>query len=98
MANTRECVAMLLRPGNATSNDLKKLTAFEQHTGWRHQIVATNIPAHHGLSGVPGSGQAWFVDALYRDHAEVEDRVKAIKRVGVGLGLLPSKSWRLNVA
>ena len=38
----------------------------------------------------------WFVDALYRDHAEVEDRVKAIKRVG--LGLLPSKSWQLNDA
>lgn len=29
-------------------------------------------------------------------HAEAEDRVKAIKRVG--LGLLPSKSWRLNAA
>jgi hypothetical protein len=36
------------------------------------------------------------MDALYRDHAEVEDRVKAIKRVG--LGLLPSKSWQLNTA
>ncbi|WP_406190510.1 transposase [Streptomyces sp. NBC_01017] len=38
----------------------------------------------------------WFVDGLYRDHAEVEDRVKAIKRVG--LGLLPSASWQLNAA
>ena len=74
----------------------KKLTAFEKITGWRYQIVATNIPAHHGLSGVSGSGQVWFVDALYRDHAEVEDRVKAIKRIG--LGLLPSKSWQLNAA
>lgn len=36
------------------------------------------------------------MDALYRDHAEVEDRAKAIKRVG--LGLLSSKSWQLNVA
>lgn len=45
---------------------------------------------------MPDSGQAWFLDALYRDHAEVEDRVKAIKRVG--LGLLPSKSWQLNTA
>jgi hypothetical protein len=33
---------------------------------------------------------------LYRDHAEVEDRVKAIKQVG--LGLLPSRSWQLNAA
>jgi hypothetical protein len=76
--------------------DLKKITAFEKRTGWRYQIVATNIPAHPGLSGVPGSGQVWFLDALYRDHAEVEDRVKAIKRVG--LGLLPSKSWQINAA
>jgi hypothetical protein len=38
----------------------------------------------------------WFLDVLYRDHAEVEDRVKAIKRIG--LGLLPSKSWQLNAA
>ncbi|MFD4226763.1 transposase [Streptomyces sp. NPDC058545] len=38
----------------------------------------------------------WFVDALYRDHADVEDGVKAIKRVG--LGLLPSKSWQINAA
>ncbi|MGW1161209.1 hypothetical protein ACWD48_23965 [Streptomyces sp. NPDC002519] len=65
-------------------------------TGWRYQIIATNVPAHRGLSGVPGSGQVWFVDVLYRDHAEVEDRVKAIKRIG--LGLLPSKSWQLNAA
>ncbi len=34
-------------------------------------------------------------NALYRDHAEVEDRVKAIKQIG--LGLLPSKSWQLHV-
>ncbi|WP_256340436.1 transposase [Streptomyces sp. 2231.1] len=76
--------------------DAKKLTVFEKRTGWRYQIIATNIPAHQGLSSVPGSGQVWFIDALYRDHAEVEDRVKAIKRVG--LGLLPSKSWQLNAA
>ncbi|MCQ8836558.1 IS1380 family transposase, partial [Streptomyces samsunensis] len=38
----------------------------------------------------------WFVDALYRDHAEVEDRVKAAKRTG--LGLLPSTSWQLSTA
>ncbi|MFF3313732.1 transposase [Streptomyces sp. NPDC002952] len=30
------------------------------------------------------------------NHAEVEDRVKAIKQVG--LSLLPSKSWQLNTA
>jgi len=87
---------LIVRRVKPSRRDAKKLTAFEKRTGWRYQIVATNIPAHPGLSGVPGSGQVWFVDALYRDHAEVEDRVKAIKRVG--LGLLPSKSWQLNAA
>lgn len=87
---------LIVRRVTPSRRDAKKLTAFEKRTGWRSQIVATNIPAHQGLSGVPGSGQVGFVDALYRDHAEVEDRVKAIKRVG--LGLLPSKSWQLNTA
>lgn len=87
---------LLVRRVKPSRRDAKKLTAFEKRTGWRYQIIATNIPAHQGLSGVPGSGQDWFVDALYRDHAEVEDRVKTIKRVG--LGLLPSKSWQLNTA
>jgi DDE family transposase len=87
---------LVVRRVKPSRRDAKKLTAFEKATGWRYQIVATNIPAHQGLSGVPGSGQAWFVDGLYRDHAEVEDRVKAIKRVG--LGLLPSTSWQLNAA
>ena len=87
---------LIVRRVKPSRRDAKKLTAFEKKTGWRYQIVATNIPAHQGLSAVPGSGQAWFLDALYRDHAEVEDRVKAIKRVG--LGLLPSKSWQINAA
>ncbi|MEU1276485.1 hypothetical protein [Streptomyces sp. NPDC005799] len=87
---------LIARRVKPSQRDAKKLTAFEKHTGWRYQIVATNIPAHQGLSRVPASGQVWFVDALYRDHAEVQDRVKAINRVG--LGLLPSKSWQLNAA
>ncbi|WP_329133234.1 IS1380 family transposase [Streptomyces sp. NBC_01476] len=87
---------LIVRRVKPSRRDAKKLTAFEKRTGWRYQITATNIPAHQGLSSVPGSGQVWFVDALYRDHAEVEDRVKAIKRVG--LGLLPSKSWQFNAA
>ena len=91
-----EGMRLIVRRVKPSRRDAKKLTAFEKHSGWRYQIVATNIPAHQGLSGVPGSGQVWFVDGLYRDHAEVEDRVKAIKRVG--LGLLPSKSWQINAA
>jgi hypothetical protein len=91
-----EGMRLIVRRVKPSRRDAKKLTAFEKRTGWRYQIIATNIPAHQGLPGVPGSGQVWFLDALYRDHAEVEDRVKAIKRVG--LGLLPSKSWQLNAA
>lgn len=91
-----EGTRLVVRRVKPSRRDLKKLTAFEKRTGWRYQIVATNIPAHHGLCGVPGSGQVWFVDGLYRDHAEVEDRVKAIKRIG--LGLLPSASWQINAA
>lgn len=91
-----EGMRLIVRRVKPSRRDAKKLTTFEKHTGWRYQIIATNIPAVQGLSGVPASGQVWFVDALYRDHAEVEDRVKAIKRVG--LGLLPSKSWQLNSA
>jgi hypothetical protein len=87
---------LVVRRVKPSRRDAKKLTVFEKRTGWRYQIVATNIPAHQGLSGTPGSGQAWFVDCLYRDHAETEDRVKAIKQVG--LGLLPSESWQLNSA
>jgi hypothetical protein len=96
LAGWPEGMRLIVRRVKPSRRDAKKLTAFEKRTGWRYQIIATNIPAHHGLSGVPASGQAWFLDALYRDHAEVEDRVKAIKRVG--LGLLPSKSWQLNAA
>jgi len=91
-----EGMRLIVRRVKPSRRDASRLTAFEKRTGWRYQIIATNIPAHQGLSGVPGSGQVWFVDALYRDHAEVEDRVKAIKRIG--LGLLPSKSWHLNTA
>ncbi len=96
LAGWPEGLRLIVRRVKPSRRDAKKLTAFEHKTGWRYQIVATNIPAHHGLSGVPGSGQAWFLDCLYRDHAEVEDRVKTIKRVG--LGLLPSKSWQVNAA
>jgi hypothetical protein len=91
-----EGLRLIVRRVKASRRDAKKLTGFERMTGWRHQIVATNIPAHHGLSAVPGSGQEWLLDCLYRDHAEVEDRVKTIKRIG--LGLLPSKSWQVNAA
>jgi hypothetical protein len=91
-----EGTRLVVRRVKPSRRDLKKLTRFEQRTGWRYQIVATDIPAHHGLCGTSGSGQAWFIDCLYRDHAEVEDRVKAVRQAG--LGLLPSRSWQLDTA
>ncbi|MFC1400941.1 MULTISPECIES: transposase [Streptacidiphilus] len=96
LAGWPQGLRLIVRRVKPSRRDAKKLTDFERKTGWRYQIIATNLPAHQGLSAVPGPGQAWFLDALYRDHAEVEDRVKAIKRVG--LGLLPSKSWQVNAA
>ncbi|WP_338675280.1 transposase [Streptomyces sp. SCSIO 30461] len=71
-----EGMRLIVRRVKPSRRDAKKLTAFEKRTGWRYRIVATNIPSHQGLSGVPGSGQVWFVDALYRDHAEVDDRAR----------------------
>ncbi|EST39497.1 hypothetical protein N566_01730 [Streptomycetaceae bacterium MP113-05] len=57
---------LIVRRVKPSRRDAKKLTAFEKHMGWRHQIIATNIPAHHGLSGVPVPGQVWFLDAWTR--------------------------------
>ncbi|MBB4932736.1 hypothetical protein F4561_003556 [Lipingzhangella halophila] len=43
---------------------------------------------------ITGSHQVQFLDALHRDHVEVEDRVRTNK--AMGLARLPSKSWRVN--
>ncbi|WP_328760319.1 transposase [Streptomyces sp. NBC_00271] len=69
---------------------LKKLT-FETKTSWRYSITATNI---RHTWGIAGSHQIQFLDALHRDHAEVEDRIRTSK--GMGLHNLPSKSWQID--
>jgi hypothetical protein len=81
-------IARRVRP---TRRHLKKLTAFEQQTGWRYSITATNI---HHLQGIPGTRQAQFLDVLHRSHARVEDRVRTNK--AMGLDNLPSASWEVN--
>jgi Transposase DDE domain group 1 len=43
---------------------------------------------------VPGSHHAQFIDVLHRQHAIVEDGVRAAK--SMGLRNLPSKTWQVN--
>ncbi|USY22640.1 transposase [Nocardiopsis exhalans] len=82
------------RPAGAPSRrHAKKLTELERKTGWRYSVLATDIGRMHRIAG---SHQAQFLDALHRDHAEVEDRVRTNK--AMGLALLPSRSWTVNRA
>lgn len=93
--NTREGwpegMRLIVRRVRPSRRQLKKLTAFEKETGWRYSITATNI---RHLWGITGSHQVQFLDALHRDHAEVEDRVRTNK--AMGLHNLPSASWQVN--
>ena len=45
---------------------------------------------------VPGSGHAQYLNAVHRQHANVEDRVRVDK--SLGMGHLPSKLLALNQA
>jgi len=63
-----------------------QLSLFEQHSGYRFQVVATSIP----------SGQAQFLEACHRVQARVESRIRCGK--DTGLRRLPSKSAAINRA
>jgi hypothetical protein len=93
--NTRagwpEQMRLLVRRVRPSRRHVKNLTPFERKTGWRYQIVATNI-AH--MWGIAGSHQPQWLDVLHRAHAVVEDRVRTNK--AMGLRNLPSKSWTTN--
>ncbi|MFE4578103.1 IS1380 family transposase [Streptomyces chartreusis] len=93
--NTREGwpedMRLIVRRVRPSGRQMKKLTDFEKRTGWRYSITATNI---RHLCGIAGSHQIQFLDALHRDHAEVEDRVRTNKTMG--LTNLPSTSWDVN--
>jgi hypothetical protein len=93
--NTRagwpERLRLIVRRTRPSRRHLKKLTPFEKATGWRYQIVATNIGR---MRGVGGSHQPQWLDALHRAHAVVEDRVRTGK--AMGLHNLPSSSWQVN--
>ncbi len=84
----------IVRRTRPSRRQAKNLTAFERATGWRYSIICTNIPAAGGIPGVPGSHHAQFTDVLHRQHAVVEDGVRAAK--SMGLRNLPSKTWVVN--
>ncbi|KIE22896.1 transposase [Streptomyces sp. MUSC 125] len=95
--NTRdgwpEGMRLIVRRVKPSRRQLKKLTDFEKKTGWRYSVTATNI---RHMWGIAGSHQIQFLDALHRDHAEVEDRIRTGK--AMGLHNLPSQSWQINAA
>jgi hypothetical protein len=83
---------LLVRRVKPSRRHSKKLTDFERKTGWRYQIVATDIGRMHRVAG---SHQPQWLDALHRAHAIVEDRVRTNK--AMGLANLPSKAWSANL-
>jgi hypothetical protein len=84
----------IVRRTRPSRRQARNLTAYERATGWRYSIICTNIPAVGGIPGVPGSHHAQFIDVLHRQHAIVEDGVRAGK--SMGLHNLPSKTWVVN--
>lgn len=77
-----------------TRRHAKKLTEFEKASGWRYQLIVTNI----GDLGrdVPGSHHVYFLDTLHRQHAVVEDRVRTEKATGIRT--LPFHGYERNQA
>jgi hypothetical protein len=70
------------------------LTAFEKKTGWRYNVICTNIP-DAGIPGTAGTHHPQFIDVLHREHACVETAgVRTAK--AMGLRGLPSKTWQVN--
>jgi hypothetical protein len=82
---------LIARRTRPAARHQKNLTDLERKTGWRYAIVATNIGR---MWGIAGSHHPQWLDALHRNHATVEDRVRTNK--AMGLRNLPSKSWTVN--
>ncbi|MER7432169.1 transposase [Nonomuraea rubra] len=87
-------VRLLVRRVRPSARDQRQFTALEQHIGFKYVIIATNLGSR-GLRGIPGSHHVQFIDAVHRDHAEVENRVRTNK--AMGLRNLPSKTWNVNL-
>lgn len=67
---------LIVRRCRPSGRQRRNMTDFERSTGYVCQIVATNISR---LKGIGGSHTVQWLDALHRDHAEVEDRVRCNK-------------------
>ena len=81
--NTRdgwpEGMRLIVRRVQPSRRQMKKLTNFEEKTGWRYSITATNIRRVWAT----GSHQIQFLDALHCDDAEVEARIRTGKAMGL---------------
>jgi hypothetical protein len=69
-----------------------QLSLFEQHEGWRYQVIATNTPA----TTRGRLGQIAVLEARHRAQARVENCIRTAK--ATGMGHLPSKKASLNQA
>jgi hypothetical protein len=84
----------IVRRVKPSRRQARNLTAYEKETGWRYNIICTNIP-DAGIAGVPGSHHPQYIDVLHREHAVVETAgVRTAK--AMGLRNLPSKTWQVN--
>ncbi len=83
----------IVRRTKPSRRQVRNLTAYEKKTGWRYSVIVTNIPGT-GIPGTAGSHHPQYIDVLHREHAVVEDQVRANK--AMGLRNLPSKTWLVN--
>jgi hypothetical protein len=67
-----------------------QLSLFEQHEGWRYQVIATNTPA----TTRGHLGQIAVLEARHRAQARVENCIRTAK--ATGMGHLPSKKASIN--
>jgi hypothetical protein len=88
-------VRFIVRRVKPSRRHAKNLTDYEKKVGWRFALTVTNIPAR-GIRGVSGSHHPFFLDALQRQHAVVEDRVRTEKATGIRN--LPFTSYTRNQA
>jgi hypothetical protein len=92
--NWPEGLRWIVRRVKPSRRQARNLTAYEKETGWRYNIICTNIP-DTGIPAVPGSHHPQYIDVLHREHAVVETAgVRTAK--AMGLRNLPSKTWQVN--
>ena len=92
--NWLEGLRWIVRRVKPSRRQARNLTACEKETGWRYNIICTNIP-DTGIPEVPGSRHPQFTGTLHREHAVVETAgVRTAK--AMGLRNLPSKTWQVN--